>query len=316
MRSLGCLSQLPEGSGEDASPVEAMEQKSDCDIGLEDESESTMQLSFEEGAAETQSDSAREKGQPRKKIPCTYSECKRRFNYPSDRDTHVRKTHLKDLPLPCTYPHCKRRFLHPSALDTHIRKKHIKDNPVPCTYSECKTRFMYPSERDIHIRAKHLKCQPKRRFQSRKGAIKRIPCTHSECETRFIYRSELDAHIRKTHLKDKPIPCTYSDCKVRFMYPSERQTHIRAVHNKERPFPHAHCWKSYSHQSHLDGHIKEVHDIVLRHSCPIAGCFRAFYQKTEVGIHIKLEHESSRFPCTVEHCDKSYLKESAVRRHI
>jgi hypothetical protein len=73
------------------------------------------------------------------------------------------------------------------------------------------------------------------------------------------------------------------------------------------------CDKSFGRKSHLQRHIKLIHQLLKPFKCE--NCDKSFGEKHNLHIHIKAIHQLLK-PYTCEHCDKSFGQKSNLQRHI
>ncbi|XP_016986407.1 gastrula zinc finger protein XlCGF8.2DB [Drosophila rhopaloa] len=79
--------------------------------------------------------------------PCP--ECPARFVQRSNRDCHLRNTHMKEYLHSCTEPGCERRFQQKRERDQHIKTVHRKERNFVC--DTCKASFSHPVNYRKHL---------------------------------------------------------------------------------------------------------------------------------------------------------------------
>lgn len=104
----------------------------------------------------------------------------------------------------------------------------------------------------------------------------------SECDVSFLTLADLDAHKDRHHLR------------------------------QQRPFQCSLCEVGFSQKSHLNQHIRTVHQKVRPHKCP--QCDKAFGKKYDLVSHRDAVHANER-PHACEFCDKRFAKRSNLTRH-
>lgn len=136
---------------------------------------------------------------------------------------------------------------------------------------------------------------------------KRFSC--KICSVTCNYKSHLKKHIRIVHDRIR-VNCDF--CNETFSNPANVKRHILTVHQGERPSKCKISLKSYTSQTHLNEHMKTIHDKV-RYFCKI--CCEPFAVKNYFKKHIETVHKGVKaFSC--KFCDKSYSVSNNLKNHI
>lgn len=119
-----------------------------------------------------------------------------------------------------------------------------------------------------------------RQNSSRPVIPRRFPCP--ECDASYSTAADLNAH-RERH--------------------AARQS---------RPFQCHLCEVGFSQKSHLNQHVRTVHEKFRPHKCP--QCDKAFGKKYDLSSHRDAVHANER-PHACDFCDKRFAKRSNLTRH-
>ena len=106
------------------------------------------------------------------------------------------------------------------------------------------------------------------------------------------------------HEGKRPYACHV--CGLTCKSKSHLNTHIRSVHEKEKLFQCKFCDRSFFDRAHLKKH-QDVHDDFRPHKCHI--CDKTFKRKHHLGTHLKTIHESTEK-------SKDFDKESLIDDQI
>lgn len=104
-----------------------------------------------------------------------------------------------------------------------------------------------------------------------------------------------------------------SDCGSSHSTPQDLAAHKQRNHPKQaRPFQCDLCGTGFSQRSHLNQHVRTVHDKVKPHKCQ--QCNKAFGKKYDLISHKDAVHSNER-PHHCEFCNKRFAKRSNLTRH-
>ena len=200
----------------------------------------------------------------------------------------------KDLDCPI----CSKKFKLKNRLDLHIRKFHITSSYAcnNCEFkSECK------KEAKNHVLEKHS-------VSNATGFKEARTC--NQCNKESKSYKTLVKHVSVHRAKnEKPFVCV--DCGFKAGTKKELRTHNAEAHEKtlekEEKRSCSQCdYQTEWGKSHLDRHIRAIHDRIKDFQCPF--CEISCSQKGNLRLHIDQVHKNIRkFSC--EQCDyKSNFK--------
>lgn len=119
-----------------------------------------------------------------------------------------------------------------------------------------------------------------RQSSGRSVLPRRIPCP--ECDASYSTVADLNAHKERHHAR------------------------------QSRPFQCHLCEVGFSQKSHLNQHVRTVHEKFRPHKCP--QCDKAFGKKYDLSSHRDAVHANER-PHGCEFCNKKFAKRSNLTRH-
>ena len=98
------------------------------------------------------------------------------------------------------------------------------------------------------------------------------------------------------------------DCQKESKYPRFLKLHIKSCKLRCKL-----CPKKYSHKSHVDRHMKTVHERE-RFQCDV--CPKEYTDKRNLKSHIKIVHEKipPNFECSL--CDKNFSLKDTLSKHM
>jgi len=127
--------------------------------------------------------------QQRRKYPCSFPSCGKRFTDSSNRKKHER-THDANRPrFKCTEVGCPKSYTTRADLNVHLRV-HRKDRANVCTYPNCNKAFVRTSELYAHERTHD----------------NMMPHTCDKCGKSFREKSRLTKHQKMSHIEFLPPP--------------------------------------------------------------------------------------------------------------
>ena len=186
-------------------------------------------------------------------------------------DEHSR-VHSGERPFAC--PSCESAFAKKGDRDTHVRRVHLKADRVTCAWSGCGKSFSSPHHRAAHVAAVHLKkqltcsvagCTYTSAWKSRISShIKKahskpsfVSCSVVGCNFQSSFRSTLLAHRRANHDR-RQVACTHGGCSFRTSRPKYMKSHVEQVHQKVKRFTCHVCDKGFYLKQKLRSH-QQVH---------------------------------------------------------
>jgi KRAB domain-containing zinc finger protein len=231
-------------------------------------------------------------------VPCVF--CNQRFAGPTPLKKHIKLMHGKNE-LSC--PICNRNFKLKNRLDLHLRKTHTKS-----TYCcrECDFESVHKKEVQNHVTNTH---------EHTTSNIKELK-TCMECNKELKSYKSLIKHITIHHGKGSKIfACV--DCGFKAINQKDLKKHNVEVHEKilekgeQRSCPLCEYQTEWG-KSHLDRHIRAIHDRIKDFQCPF--CEVSCSQKGNLRLHIDQVHKNIR-KYTCNQCDYKSNFKNDVAKH-
>lgn len=133
------------------------------------------------------------------------------------------------------------------------------------------------------------------------------------CKKQFSSTKDVLRHMHLDHPSKRLTQHVCSQCGKLFSNQSHLNRHIRTIHQKRRDQVCEHCNKSFGLPETLQVHIRNVHNKQRDFTCP--RCDRSFSEKKSLTVHIATVHDGRRpFTCNV--CDKRFTQRSNLRNHF
>lgn len=123
-------------------------------------------------------------------------------------------------------------------------------------------------------------------------------------------------HFHHSHSADRDISSVYrcGECDAVYESSLELNTH-KAAHHPRQPRPHKceRCSMCFSQRSHLNQHVRTVHDKHKPFQCE--KCDKSFGKRFDLTSHCDAVHGNER-PHACRHCRKAFAKRSNLTRHV
>ena len=213
-----------------------------------------------------------------------------------------RSSEHKKKDLDC--PICSKKFKLKNRLDLHIRKFHITSS-YACTNCEFKSECKKDAK--SHALEKHSVSNATSFKEAR---------TCNQCNKEFRSYKALIKHVSSHRVKNKKqFVCV--DCGFKAGTKKELRTHNAEAHEKtlekEEKRSCSQCeYQTEWGKSHLDRHIRAIHDQIKDFQCPF--CEISCSQKGNLRLHIDQVHKNIRkFSC--EQCDYKSNFKNDIAKH-
>ncbi|KAG0646690.1 Transcription factor IIIA [Hyphodiscus hymeniophilus] len=307
---------------------------------------------------------------PRKNFPsnlktlkCSVEGCTKSFNRPSRLANHL-KAHSNERTFLCTYEGCDKSYFEQKHLAQHIKGSHTHERSYECNWEGCIKSFLTATRLRRHIETheghSRFKCtayppcsQEFRKHQTLQRHIRSdhlqlspYPCTYVDPITSESCNAGFDGAVglRKHEDQIHSIPrffcpnCTLpginpdgSAIHLGFMTTRKLQNHIKKEH-ANCPF----CDRKCSSQRELHKHVESQHsgkplEVRKNISCTYEGCDKTFTKKYNRDVHVRTQHEGSRFICGTfqvtsipdlaafdnhDACGKDFVSKANLEDHI
>jgi general transcription factor IIIA len=298
-----------------------------------------------------------------KTLKCTFAGCTKSFNRPVRLATHLR-SHNNERTFVCTYDGCDKSYFDQKHLKQHIKGSHTHERSYECNWEGCTKSFLTNTRLKRHIQTheghNRFRCnefppcnQTFRKHQTLQRHIRSdhlqlspFPCTYIDpitskrCDAGFDGSVALRKHEDRVHsLPGFFCPtCTLPDVNadgsaihLGFTTVTKLQTHIKKEH-ANCPF----CERKCSSQRELQKHVEIQHsgstlEDRKKVPCTFEGCDKTFTKKYNRDVHIRTQHEGSRFICgtfdvskvsefaafnSADACGKDFVSKANLEDHI
>ena len=128
----------------------------------------------------------------------------------------------------------------------------------------------------------------------------------NKCHTKFETKSELVEHKKTCSFRCSEPGCTYT-CKTS----QHLRTHM-LTHTRTTDFRCDLCQRPFKQISHLKRHIRDVHEKIKTHTCPV--CKECFARKEALKDHVKTHRGERSFICS--ECGKRCSRQSDLTEHM
>lgn len=261
---------------------------------------------------------------------------------------HIVAIHFKVKQYGCHL--CSSKFKSPACLKRHVNSVHLKLKPFKCEI--CGKCFAAMTTLRIHLTTHDekglFKCticgkyiRHKTTFQDHMNMhTGEAQYTCAICEKGFIYKKSFRDHLllHSSQYSNKCSVCnklfkgnaqqrkhershsTMYQCTICYKILSTQRSlkaHVKNIHyndgNKDRLFLCSHCNARFQRESHLKNHIYQLHTLtIFCHHCKAT-----FANKARLKYHIvKVHGVGVHRPWKCNLCDKHFIKESHVKRHM
>ncbi|XP_050664321.1 zinc finger protein 675-like isoform X2 [Leptidea sinapis] len=203
-------------------------------------------------------------------FPCNV--CKKVFRWKNSLKRHLEK-HTTNEGSGGYCSACGIGFSSVSSLQRHLRNslKHVTPDQLRFICDHCKRRFADKTKLRDHIEDKHLNRTTYQCYICHKPSKSRVG---------------LDQHIRNVH-KGRPNNKICHYCGKGFPTKVQLESHIR-THTGERPFICEYCPTTFSQQSNLYKHHRQVHQNIKKK--------KAVVKRTKEECHGTTSHEDPSIP--------------------
>ena len=257
-----------------------------------------------------------------------------KYNNDSVYNQHLNMFLRQDGPEPnlsfCTL--CDRRFSAPTLLQKHVRlTHHKKDSNCPI----CNKQFKLKTRLDLHLRKTHINlkyfcnqcdfgCKTKKEGQSHAMETHNVNTFDAkevkscdECNKELKTYKTLTKHITQAHRGSGTKTFSCIECGFKAASQKDLKKHNIEVHEKilepgeKRSCPLCEYQTEWG-KSHLDRHIRAIHDRIKDFQCPF--CEVSCSQKGNLRLHIDQVHKNIRkFSCN--QCDYKSNFKNDIAKH-
>ena len=214
----------------------------------------------------------------RHNIPMDCESCDKKFSLVADFKKHTKKEHPNK-----TCDECGMKFSRIQSLKNHVLAKHTEDIPCPHCGVMYATKYTLAS----HLGRAHGE------FESQK-------C--SECDWSGV-AADLKVHFRRKHTEDLQETCEFCGEVFKNLKKHLERTGCGQENFVKEKIPCPHCAKTFSLDTHLKMHIRNIHNSVKDKMCP--HCSYSTYSNYNLRLHVSKMHLGANLvkqPCP--HCDK------------
>lgn len=246
--------------------------------------------------------------------------CSKVFTQVCSLNAHKRTVHDEGAKYKCNI--CGRNCLNYKKLEEH-KLVHTKDKQHPCTY--CDKYFKYERSLVQHLERKHNSRANMQKILGDAAELDLSEFTCHICSKVFNNRFSYKGHLRIHDL----VVCTVCGRDiVRDRLPRHLQRHAdesagivkerTASSRKERPEKPKKpvvcklCGKVCQDHDEMYYHVKELHNEVLRYSCPI--CNKICWNRRNYKQHRNKHNEGNPYSCEI--CGKTFKFRSSVVPHM
>ena len=211
-------------------------------------------------------------------IPMDCESCDKKFSLLTDFKKHTKKEHPNK-----TCDECGMKFSRIQSLKNHVLAKHKEDIPCPHCGVMYATKYTLAS----HLGRAH-------------GEYEMKKC--SECEWTGV-AADLRVHFRRKHTEDLQETCEFCGEVFKNLKKHLERTGCGQENFVKEKIPCPHCAKTFSLDTHLKMHIKNIHNSVKDKMCP--HCSYSTYSNYNLRLHVSKMHLGANLvkqPCP--HCDK------------
>uniref|UniRef100_A0A182LW91 C2H2-type domain-containing protein n=1 Tax=Anopheles culicifacies TaxID=139723 RepID=A0A182LW91_9DIPT len=128
------------------------------------------------------------------------------------------------------------------------------------------------------------------------------------CDRRFSSTSGFKYHLKR-HTGNKAFACLH--CEKSFTANTNLHAHIRNVHSKRKDFRCTECNEMFTTKDHLNKHQRSRHRQERAFVC--GECGKSYFQRSHLNDHVAASHREDRYLCNI--CKGSYVSKSSLKRH-
>ena len=222
----------------------------------------------------------------------------------SNLEFHMAKSHdvgtiVKDRMVQCDL--CGKEMANKFALKKHMRVVHEKIwDKVICDI--CGKVSKSKSDLQWHHQYYHAQYEVKEQDLKKK-------C--EKCLEEFNDPEVFNEHLKTCLDELKDFKC--SDCDLHWVSHLSLELHLTVSHKKVN-FACRLCGKTFTTQSRLEGHIKQIHEKSNRVVCHLCAqsCFnQSYYQK-----HLAVKHGIGELKHKCDHCELKFFHENDLKIHV